>query len=185
MTKVTYLISGISSVIFLVMLLSGCDTGGDKKRVGYIDLKVVLAKSELARQERIYLEHIENLIKDTDNKAKKLYATIDASTVNVHRVSDQRMLYELLKTARLSARNLVIQKIIMAAEKISENNGLQFKHYGSLVLISEEYVDLTEQVIEELKDSTVIFGPLPRLYIQFPSNIEESQPLAVGVISIM
>lgn len=156
------------------MLLSGCDTGGDKKKVGYIDMKVVLAKSGLARQERIYLEYIEKLLKDTDNKAKNLYATIDARTVNVHREADQLMLYELLKTARQSARNMVIQKIIMAAEKISKNNGLQFKHYGSLVLISEEYVDLTEQVIEELKDTTVNFGSLPRLFRQFPDNIEES-----------
>lgn len=173
-------------VMFLFFsLLYGCDTIGNEQSVAYVDMKVVLAESGLARQERKYLEHVEKLLKDTDNNARKLYPTIEANTVNVHREADQLMLYELLQTARQSARNMVIQKIIKAAEKISENNCLQFKHYGSLVLISEEYVDLTEQVIEELKDTMVNFGSLPRLFIQLPSNIEESHPLAPGVIRIM
>ncbi|EKS7199148.1 TPA: hypothetical protein ACX3KC_005111 [Enterobacter ludwigii] len=185
MLRIRILASYSLSAFFLVLLLNGCNKDGDKKKAGYIDMKVVLAKSGLARQERVYLGRVEKLLEDTDNKAKNLYANIDANKLNVHREVDQLMLYEQLQMARQSARNMVIQEAIRAAKKISENKGLQFKHYGSMVLTSEEYVDITEQVIEELKGTTVNFGSLPRLFVKYPGNIGESQPTAAGVITIM
>ncbi|WP_439412550.1 hypothetical protein [Enterobacter ludwigii] len=184
MLKIRVLASYSLSAFFLILLLNGCDIGGDKKKVGYIDMKVVLARSGLAGQERIYLEQVEKLLEDTDNKAKDFYSTMGNMKVNVHREADQLMLYEQFKLARQSARNMTIQEAIRAAKKVSVNKGLQFKHYGSLVLISEEYVDITEQVVEELKGTMVNFGSLPRLFIKFPGNIGESQPTAAGIISI-
>ena len=184
MSKIAFFVSHSLLVFFLILLLNGCDTGGDKKRLGYIDMKTVLTKSGLSQQERIYLDQVEKLLEDTDNKAKNLYATIDANAVNVHREADQLKLYEQLQIARQSARNMIIQEAIRAAKKVSENKGLQFKHYGSLVLTSEEYVDITEQVVEELRGTMVNFGALPRLFVKFPGNIGESQPSAAGIISI-
>lgn len=185
MSKITQLTSYTLSALLLVLLLNGCDTGGDKKRVGYIDMKVVLAKSGLVRQERVYLDRVEKLLEDTDNKAKNLYAKQDANERTVHREADQLILYEQLQLARQSARNLICKETIKAAKKISENKGLQFKHYGSLILTSEEYVDITEQVIEALKNTQVNFGPLPVLFITLPGNKEESQSLTAGFIGIM
>lgn len=184
MLKIRVLASYSLSTFFLILLLNGCDTGGDKEKVGYIDMKVVLARSGLAWQERRYLERVEKLLEDTDNKAKGFYPTMENIKVNVHREADQLMLYEQFKLARQSARNMIIQEAIRAAKKVSVNNGLQFKHYGSLVLISEEYVDITEQVVEELKGTMVNFGSLPRLFIIFPGNTGESQSSAAGIISI-
>lgn len=184
MLKIRVLASYSLSTFFLILLLNGCDTGGDKKRVGYIDMKAVLAKSGLAWQERRYLGRVEKYLEDTDNKAKDWYSTMENMKVNVHREADQLMLYEQFKLARQSARNMIIQEAIRATKKVSENKGLQFKHYGSLVLTSEEYEDITEQVVEELKGTVVNFGSLPGLFIKFPGNIGESQPSAAGIISI-
>ncbi|EHG7612132.1 TPA: hypothetical protein ACIJWR_004549 [Citrobacter sedlakii] len=57
--------------------------------------------------------------------------------------------------------------------------------YGSLVLASEENVDITEQVVEELKNTTVEFDPLPLLFIALPDDKGESKPSTAGLISIL
>lgn len=185
MPRLKYIMPDIFLVLFFVFLLNGCDTDGNKQKVGYIDMKVVLAGSGLVRQEEIYLEQVKSLLKNTDKQAKELYGKLDATKLSIYREADQMLLCEQLQLARQSARNVIIKEAIQAAKKISENKGLQFKNYGSLVLTSEEYVDITEEVIEELKGTTANFGALPMLFIKLPGNKEESQSLTTGLIGII
>lgn len=58
--------------LLFVILLNGCDSNEQEKTVAYFDLKTVLSKSELLRQEKNHLERVSVILKSTYDEEKNI-----------------------------------------------------------------------------------------------------------------
>lgn len=140
----------------LVIFLNGCERNEQEQTFAYFDLKVVLAKSELLHQEKNHLERVAKILESTYDEEEK-DKTHEQTKYNNTREVNQRMLHDHFQSCRQSARYQTIKEIIGVAKKITQERGLKIQNYGAIILASSNYIDVTDQVIEALKETYINF----------------------------
>lgn len=156
MKRIIFSMSYKLLTLLFFILLNGCDSNEQERTVAYFDLKVVLAKSEILHQEKNHLERVAMILKSTYNEEKKDKTHEQTTYINTREVN-QRKLHDHFLSCRQSARHQIIKEIIRVAKEISNERGLTINNYGDIILTSSNCIDVTDQVIEALKETYVNF----------------------------
>lgn len=89
------------------------------------------------------------ILKSTYDEEEKDKTYEQNTYINTREVN-QRKLHDHFLSCRQSARHQIIKEI-------SNERGLTINNYGNIILTSSNYIDVTDQVIEALKETYVNF----------------------------
>lgn len=150
-----------TTMVLLLSLFAGCGKSQAEQNVAYFDLAKVLSFPELRQQEKAWIDSVIEVVKQEEINALKRYENLEEEARIAALESNAIRLHELLRTARRTAKTRIINQAIETAEAIGNINGLRLVRYGSLILSGSDDIDITDLVINELKESKIEFGPLP------------------------
>lgn len=150
-----------TTLVLLLSIFAGSSKSNAEQNIAYFDLAKVLSLPELRQQEKAWIDAVIEVVKQEEVNALKRYENLEDDARMQALESSAIRLHELLTAARRTARTRIINQAIEKAEAISYINGLRLVRYGSLILSGSDDIDITEPVINELKESKIEFGPLP------------------------
>lgn len=156
MNGVVFSIAYKLAALLLLILLNGCGRNEQEQTFAYFDLKIVLAKSELLHQEKKHLEHVVKILEGIYDEEERDKAHEQIRYNNTREVN-QRKLHDHFQSCRQSARHQIIKEIMEVAKEISNERGLTLNNYGTIILTSSNYIDVTDQIIKALKETYVNF----------------------------
>lgn len=167
--KLTTLKCGLIAGSLLTLLLTGCDNGDKGKMtnsIRFVDTQLVMTESGLAKQEVAHLQAVQGSLKNGLALAESQYGTMEKEKRQQAEQSDRQVLEMQWQAEQRSARQAV------NAAMLTTIQGWQKKHQVDAVLPKQsalalsDNLDVTADIIAELRTATVPFGKLPEVDIK-------------------
>ncbi|MTH46195.1 OmpH family outer membrane protein [Intestinirhabdus alba] len=153
-----------ATVLFLLFLISGCDT---KSKIATVDINGLLANSPLAQQEQKRLEEVKKILLQANLQAQEKYKDVtDRRRTQEAQQADTKTINMLWTMQQKAAREAVMDEVRSVINEIQQKEGYAVVIDKTNVVAAEVNVEITNKALVLLKDVKVDFGPLPQITIK-------------------
>lgn len=155
----------ILTLVIIGLLAGWCFVNFKKPTFVIVDTDRVLASSSLSEQEQARMNAVLDSVRNSEQEAESLYATLSADEARETKMVDQQILRQVIEKNRQLARQATMLEINRAVKNVITAKDYPLAVDSSLVLTNDQSLDITDQVIEALSATEVNFGPLPEIKV--------------------
>lgn len=159
MRRVSVQKAGLMAITLLA--LAGCDTGGNKQTLAWVDVASVVNTPALSQQEKSRNEAVQKLLQDVETKAKARYETMDKETRQRAMEADAVLLNNEWQIEQTRTRTIIIDTVVQAAEEYRKQHNISLIIDKTQMVTADPALNITEAVAATLKDKQIDFGALP------------------------
>lgn len=155
--------------IVLTTFVAGCDQGEKRNMelsVRFVDTQQVLIKSGLADQEKVHLTTVSQALRKGFRLAEMQYDALPEDKRKAAKLSDARLLETHWQQEQYRANAAVtetMQKVIRSWQSENKVSMILPRQYS---LAIDESLDITSEIVNQLKNEKVQFGKLPEISVR-------------------
>lgn len=162
---------------FAVLGLTGCDQAGNGGgKIATVDLVKILNESSVGKQETERNQQVRDILVQAGQQADKEVAALPADKQKQSRLADQAILNRQWNNEQQSARAASVQAIVKAIDSYRQEKKLTLVVESHQLIASDPASDVSQAIIDSLKDTKVNFGDLPEITTKAPDDSKADEP---------
>lgn len=156
----------VLSAVFVTAFLFGCEQKSDfTGEVAYINLTKILNESEAGNQEKARNQKVKDVLVQAEQDAQSVYQSMNKEEALKARAADELSLNNEWARSRQKSRTVTLKTITEKVEEVRKQKKYKMVMAQENIMAADNSLDMTQDVINQLKETKIDYGALPQITI--------------------
>lgn len=131
------------------------------KKIAYVNLAKIITESSVGVQEQERLNKVKEILVAAELAAQQIYTTMSEEDIQRNRAVDIANINQSWQIEQQNARSISLKTIVDEVDNYRKDKNLDMILNGEIVVSAESKFDVSEEIIERLKEVCIEYGEMP------------------------